>query len=62
MQKFYKVSVFKLKKNVSDFKKKILQRVRFWNENFTKCQFLNWKKYNASDFEVKNFTTCQILY
>ena len=28
---------------------------RFWIKNFTTCQILAWKKYNALDFELKLF-------
>ena len=34
---------------------KILLRVRFWIQNFTTRQILNWKFYNASDFESEYF-------
>ena len=36
-----------------DFEPKVLQRVIFYNENYTKCQILKFKKYNASNFELK---------
>ena len=26
----------------------------FWIKNFVTCQILNWKKYNASDFDLIN--------
>ena len=47
--------------NASDFETKISQPVRFWFECFTRRQILDWKKFNALNFEIKNFTTCQIL-
>ena len=41
--------------NASDFGKKNSKRVRFWFKSFTKRQILDWKKYNALDFELKIF-------
>ena len=41
--------------NASDFETKITKRYRFWLKSFTKRQILDWKKYNALDFELKNF-------
>ena len=40
--------------NASDFEIKISKRYRFWLKSFTKRQILDWKKYNALDFELKN--------
>ena len=33
----------------------LFQKARYWIENFITCQNLNWKKYNALDFELKFF-------
>ena len=41
--------------NASDFAIKISKPVRFWLNIFTKRQILDWKKYNALDFELWNF-------
>ena len=38
-----------------DFELNLSQRVRFWTEVFTTRQILDWKKYNALDFELKIF-------
>ena len=43
--------------NVSEFKTKKLQRVRFLVKIFTTCQFLIENFYNASDFRLKTNTT-----
>ena len=61
--KEYNASKFELKENnASDSDLKVLQLVRFWIENFTKCQILNWRKTQrvrfwiersySSDFEI----------
>ena len=39
-----------------DFVMKISLRVRFWIEKNTKRQILNWKKDNASDFDLKKYS------
>ena len=39
----------------SNFESKVLQRVLFWSKNFTTCQILNWKNYNAFNSERNSF-------
>ena len=41
--------------NLSDFDSKFSQRVWFWFQVSTTRQILDWKKYNALDFELKFF-------
>ena len=41
--------------NASYFERKISKRYNFWLQSFTKRQILDWKKYNALDFELKDF-------
>ena len=44
MKRLQRVTIWIKKNNASDFYWKISQLVRFWIENFTKCQILNWRK------------------
>ena len=54
--KFHNLSNFEINfSNASDLEIKKLHRVRFWFKSFTKRQILDWKNYNALDFELKFF-------
>ena len=53
---FQKLSDFELTfSNASNFETKNPKRVRFWFKSFTTCHVLDWKKYNALDFDLKFF-------
>ena len=55
-KKFSNLSDFEFNfSNASDFGKKISKRVRVWFKTFKMRQILDWKKYNALEFELKNF-------
>ena len=47
--------------NVSDFKPTTRKCIKFWLEDLTTRQTLDWKNFQRLIFWTKNFLSCQIL-